>query len=645
MKRFFLSIIVSFSLLIPSASLASHAAGAQLRYEHLSGNLYRFHFTFFRDCSGIAPLTSHGINLISSCGDTMGYTVNLDSSVKVSQICAGESDNCTDISSLYIGIEAYYYHKDITLSSTCSLWTIGLYPLCNRNENFAITNLIPDTFCLYLETKLNNLDAPDNSSPVFTAPSLFQLCDQVQYLHFYAQDPDGDSLAFELYTPHSNNLSDVQYIAGCSATQPVTYSLPSDSTLFDPTTGDIRFKANGAQITLIGVRVNEFRNGMFIGSQEVDLKIIFNNCNSNSPIATGLNGSPFFTAHVCADSASEFEIQASDIDMDSIYFSWQNNIPGSVISLSGINNNTATFYWQPSASDISQDPYTFTIYVTDSICPFVNYNSYQYSIYVDSCFTIPVASFTSPQNVCAGSCISFTNLSTNASSYHWYFPGSIQDTSTLSDPAGICYPTAGNYDVQLIVSNSSGSDTLLLQGYITINPLPPAQVITQSGDSLFAIQGVVNYQWYYNNNPLPGATEYFYVAYVSGDYSVITTDSNGCVSEAVINNVIASLNQFYHDSNLDPSSRLKVFPNPVKDKFTIHSRWLSGSQFPIGIAPKGVLPTVAISIYNVLGDKIISGLESTRNTTEIDVTVLPSGLYYLELSSSENTIRTKFIKE
>jgi len=624
MKSFLISLIVCFCLITPLASMASHGAGAELRYEHLSGNDYRFYFTFYRDCAGISVNNFYTIYGTSVCGGSISLTVDSDSTVHVSQLCAGLDDQCNNFNSLYKGFEASYFHGDVTIPSLCSLWTFGISPICNRNQY--ITNLVSPTMeCLYVETKLNNDSGLQNSSPVFTALPFFQLYNQVQYLHLYAQDPDGDSLAFEMYTPHSSATADVQYSVGLSAFQPVTYAVPADSTTFDPLTGDIRFKADGAQVTVVAVRVNEFRNGIFVGSEERDIEVIFNNSTNRAPIASGINGSlTIFTTHICADSLFTFHINTIDLDGDSIRMLWQNSIPGSTINLSGVNNQIANFNWQPTASDISAVPHTFILYVTDSVCPFVYFNSYQYRIYVDSCFVIPVASFTSPQDVCAGSCISFTNLSVNASSYQWYFPGSIQDTSSLPDPPGICYPTSGNYDVQLIVGNSTGSDTLLFPNYVTVYPTAQAQSITQIGDSLFAIQGAATYQWYLNNTIIAGATDYFYFATANGNYKVVATDSNGCESEAVITEVIVGLNELEADK-----FQMIIFPNPVKDKLEVRSLEFGETA-------------AEISIYNVIGEKIL--LETDLGSMTVNCQSLKPGIYFLEVFLKDKSYRGKFVK-
>ena len=377
--------IIAFST---EKTSASHVAGAELRYEYLGSNVYRFHFILYRDCNGIPVNTNYQIDASSVCGNSMQITVDTDSVVNVSQMCAGAVDKCINFSSPYMGIEAWYYHGDTTIAAPCSLWTFGINPICDRNA--AITNILsPSATCLYVETKLNNASVPSNSSPVFSALPLFHLCDEVQYLHLYAHDPDGDSLAFEMYTPHSDATTDVYYINGLSSTQPVTYANANDSTRFYPLTGDIRFYADDPQITVVAVRVNEFRNGIFIGSEERDIEVIFSNCTGNSSTASGINGTSSFTSHICVDSLFTFHVNTNDFDGDSVRISYINNIPGSTITLSGVNMQIVNFTWQPpDTSYISDDPYTLILYVTDSVCPYVYFNSYVYNIYVDSCNAI-----------------------------------------------------------------------------------------------------------------------------------------------------------------------------------------------------------------------------------------------------------------
>jgi Zn-dependent metalloprotease len=82
----------------------------------------------------------------------------------------------------------------------------------------------------------------------------------------------------------------------------------------------------------------------------------------------------------------------------------------------------------------------------------------------------PVADFTvANQIISTGSNITFVNQSLNLpTSYTWSFPGASVTTSSAVSPT-ISYPNAGTYDVQLIATNSFGSDTLLMPNYITVN--------------------------------------------------------------------------------------------------------------------------------------------------------------------------------
>ncbi len=240
------------------------------------------------------------------------------------------------------------------------------------------------------------------------------------------------------------------------------------------------------------------------------------------------------------------------------------------------------------------------------------------------------AYLTSATHFCPGTCVNFTNLSFNAASYQWNFFGASPDTSTATNPTNICYTNPGTYDVLLIASNANGSDTLLLTNYITVYPSPPAQSITQSGDTLSAITGAASYQWYFNGNIINSATNYFYVATQSGDYNVVATDSNGCEVEAVINDVLA------HTPLATGFLPLAIYPNPVNDEFTIQNLKVTRGT------------AVEISIYNVLGEIVLTIPLPIANcqlpTCSIDVSALPKGTYMLELSVENHIYRSKFIK-
>ncbi|CAN5692292.1 hypothetical protein BH11BAC1_BH11BAC1_13680 [soil metagenome] len=264
----------------------------------------------------------------------------------------------------------------------------------------------------------------------------------------------------------------------------------------------------------------------------------------------------------------------------------------------------------------------------------VNYNAVYYfvdDIVVELANQTPVVAFTSPNHICPGTCTDFTNLSQNATSYLWTFIGANPSTSTDVNPTNICYNSPGTYPVSLIGTNSFSSDTLTLNNYITVYPYPAPQGIMQSGDTLFANPGAVNYQWFYNGNIIPGATEYFYVAPQSGDYNVVGTDANGCEVEAGIFDVIAGLT---------PAPPMEqegavVFPNPVYDNLAF--------QIPsINSLNIGSETAIEISIYNLLGEKIY--VADYREMSNVNCEHFSQGIYWLEIKSGNKIFRTKFVK-
>jgi PKD repeat protein len=87
----------------------------------------------------------------------------------------------------------------------------------------------------------------------------------------------------------------------------------------------------------------------------------------------------------------------------------------------------------------------------------------------------PTANFTaSSTTVVAGGTVNFTSTSLGGpSTWAWDLDGDGLIDSTASNPS-FTYPNVGSYDVALTVSNSFGSDTLAVTGFINVVPLTPA---------------------------------------------------------------------------------------------------------------------------------------------------------------------------
>ena len=76
-----------------------------------------------------------------------------------------------------------------------------------------------------------------------------------------------------------------------------------------------------------------------------------------------------------------------------------------------------------------------------------------------------------PKSIIKGETVKFTNTSYgNISSYSWYFEGGIPEYSELKEPDNVTYNDAGEFDVRLIVSTASKTDTLFARDYIQVLP-------------------------------------------------------------------------------------------------------------------------------------------------------------------------------
>ena len=104
------------------------------------------------------------------------------------------------------------------------------------------------------------------------------------------------------------------------------------------------------------------------------------------------------------------------------------------------------------------------------------------SVIITASGQAPNASFVQDINsACIPLTVSFTNTSSNATSYYWDFGNG--NTSTLQSPSNV-YLNAGIYDVKLIVTNSGGvSDSIILKGSVRAIHQPVAGYYAQNTSS------------------------------------------------------------------------------------------------------------------------------------------------------------------
>jgi PKD repeat protein len=173
----------------------------------------------------------------------------------------------------------------------------------------------------------------------------------------------------------------------------------------------------------------------------------------------------------------------------------------------------------------------------------------------------PVAEFEASETEnCSGTSITFTDLSTDASSWSWNFgAGAIPATANGQGPHNVTYTTAGQKTVSLTATGPGGNNTETKTDYITVSrPTTSATVnhLTCNGDSNGAIDltvsnGIAPYTYLWSPG---GATTEDLNNIGANTYSVTVTDEWNCqvVANISVNQPSAlSINSSKTDASCD----------------------------------------------------------------------------------------------
>ena len=314
----------------------------------------------------------------------------------------------------------------------------------------------------------------------------------------------------------------------------------------------------------------------------------------------------------------------------------------------------------------------------------------------------PVANFsTIDTSVCLYQSISFTDLSTNnPTSWKWYFPGGVPDTSTLQNPPLIQYITPGKYSVTLVVKNSSGSDSVTKTNYIHVYAIPSvtftgADSLCKGSSTVITATNGYTYHWstgattsIINVSPTTSTTYTVQVrngaCYKDTTFTIIvdslpvithTGSDTLCKGDSITFTVKGAGNYQWFNGNTNSSVTISppssaTFTVQLTNgacfedtAFTIIVKNCTGIQNysdPIGIC---IFPNPAskqlslqmdnpinsdatLTISDVTGRLLYSeNVTSHQSKIDIDVSSLAPAVYFLKLQTDEGIVVKKFLKE
>jgi hypothetical protein len=258
-----------FSLVIIPITLASHVAGGEITYECLGGNQYRINYSFFRDCNGAGMPSSVRIDIYNASG-TVVQNPNLPL-ISTTQINASPPTPCTVIPP-GLCLEVGEYEAVVTLPPSPGGYTLT-YDICCRNAG--IVNG-PAGSAAYLATIPDPGLAACNSNATFNNPPPTFICRGDSFsIDLSATDIDGDSLSYALCSPYESVFPNTPYPFGSGFTASNPLGGPIS---IDPVTGIMTGVPPNIGTFVVGVCVEEYRNGVLISTTTRDFQLISVNC-------------------------------------------------------------------------------------------------------------------------------------------------------------------------------------------------------------------------------------------------------------------------------------------------------------------------------------------------------------------------------
>lgn len=329
---------------------ASHIVGGDMYYEYLGSNDYRITVVLFRDCasSGAAYDDPMHVTIYNSSN---GMVDNIAIPFPGSTVLPVVLGNPCVTPPSGICTERAIYSTVVNLPPSTNGYSVS-YQRCCRGP--AVSNLVaPEDNGLTLTLKIpgTSLNAVTNTSPKFKNYPPLVICnnDELVFDHS-ALDADGDSLSYSLITPLAGAsdvspqpdpippppYSTVQWAGGYSAANPLG---PGASISINATTGELRADPELLGLFVVGIRVNEYRNGILIGQTDRDFLFKVVNCviTLKAEITPQVESSTFIS--YCQGYTAVFENQG----YGGTNYSWDFGVPGITTDVSTAFEPTYTY--------------------------------------------------------------------------------------------------------------------------------------------------------------------------------------------------------------------------------------------------------------------------------------------------------------
>jgi hypothetical protein len=391
----FLGLLVGY---LPRAN--AFPMGSDISWTCLGQDSFLVTLVVYRDCNG-NTIGANSIDFHCTTSGTLitSLSVYPGTGVDITPVCNTSCTRCQSSGcSFPYGIQRYTMQGIVSLNgagSCCSI-TLSWAQCCRSSAITTISTVGTDN--LYTEAKLDRCISPCDNSPTFNNPPVMITCVGLDVTFLQnTQDIDTsgtghklDSLTYEWVSPLRAAGSSINYIGQYTYNRAIYFwGFPNDALPFprglhlDLQNGQIQFRPMKAEITIMVVKVNEFRNGVKIAELRREMEVIVISCTGHRPIISTLNN--VRSKNVCVGDTVSYTFSTIDTtSTDSIRLSSDSSIPGAIWTDSNglALQPSATLKWVPTSAYVSNLPYTFIVTARSNTCPInmVTTQSYQITV-------------------------------------------------------------------------------------------------------------------------------------------------------------------------------------------------------------------------------------------------------------------------
>ncbi len=234
---------------------------------------------------------------------------------------------------------------------------------------------------------------------------------------------------------------------------------------------------------------------------------------------------------------------------------------------------------------------------------------------------IPSITASGNVNFCQGDSVTLS-VPQNNSTFQWY----LNDTTIMIGEINpdLIANTSGLYSV--VETNQYGCNSLSTNNSVVVYPIPTSPNLFVNGGYINS-SALGNLQWFFNGNPIAGATQANLLYADTGMYTLSVTTVNGCVNSSTIN--ITTASGIYQNSD---NKGFTLYPNPTKH--TLHIKNNNANH-----------ASVAIAISDINGALVYQENQVVYNNTplSIDINNLKNGVYFVSIYNNEVRQQQKIV--